>query len=357
TMAHIPYPSTPNFINFKTDYIRALDWESDADLTDISEESRVRALTKRPPTKATFFGTVKLHGTNATIVFYDGNKTDPQIQSRSWIIESTKKDNCGTLALLSKAPLDTLVDQILAVRKRGPEFKEIYICGEIAGKGVQKGVAICAMERFFAIFNIRIDGHWVDMRQYKSCSLPEHHLYNLAQYKTFEVDIDFRTPTTMVHELMEKYTAEVYQTCPFGAAFTDAAGKPVIGRGEGIVWTMVRSPYLDESDERGFNDTTLCNFKTKGEAFNTTAYAPKTQKNLDPAVAGFAAQFADFALGERRYEQGIEYLEGEQARQGLQRNGYDAKLTGAFIKWVSEDAIKEERNEMVRLGLAEKDAR
>jgi hypothetical protein len=213
------------------------------------------------------------------------------------------------------------------------------------------------LQRFFAIFNIRIDDHWVDMRQYKTCSLPDHRIFNVAQYKTFEVEIDFRAPTDAVHELMNQYTEEVCEACPFGGAFVDAAGKPVTGPGEGIVWTMVRSPYMDEGEDREFDDTFLVNFKTKGENFATTSRAPKELKNADPNAAHLAAQFADYALAERRFEQGIEYLEGEQARQGLPISGYDIKLTGAFIKWVTEDAIKEERNEMVRLGVAEKDAK
>ncbi|KAF7312287.1 Glycoside hydrolase family 5 protein [Mycena indigotica] len=340
-MTHVPYPSTPGFNNFKVDYVRALD--------------RAMGDGPRPPTRATFFGTVKLHGSNATIVFRNGNKTAAQIQSRSWIIESTKKDNCGTFALLSKAPLHRLVEQILKTRQQGDAFTEIYICGEIAGKGVQKGVAITQLERFFAIFNIRVDGHWVDLRQYKDCALPEHRIYNVAQYKTFEVDIDFRAPTTQVHDLMQKYTAEVYLECPFGHAFVDAAGKSVSGNGEGIVWTMVRSPFLDEENGRGFDDTLLCNFKTKGETFSTTAYQPKAK--IDPAMAELASDFAKYALGERRLEQGIEYLESEQAREGQPQDGYNLKLTGAFIKFVTEDAIREERNEMLRLGVAEKDAK
>ncbi|KAJ6513274.1 hypothetical protein C8R45DRAFT_1154368, partial [Mycena sanguinolenta] len=350
-MVHIPYPSTPNFKNFKVDYVRALDGERPQDEGSASESPR-----KRPPTRATFLGTVKLHGTNATIVFRNGDARNAQIQSRSWILQDIKKDNNGTYALLSKAPLFSLVEQILAVRGQGDSFEEIYICGEVAGKGVQKGVAIVAMERFFAIFNIRIDGRWVDMRQYKGCSLPEHRIFNLAQYKTFEVDIDFRAPTTAVHDLMNEYTAEVYEACPFAAAFVES-GMPVTGRGEGIVWTMVRSPYMDQSDGRDFDDTILVNFKTKGENFATTSQAPREQKNVDPGTASAIAQFADYSITERRYEQGIEHLEAEQAQKGLPINGYDVKLTGSFIKWVTEDAIKEERNEMVRLGVPEKDAK
>ncbi|KAJ7707733.1 hypothetical protein B0H17DRAFT_917879 [Mycena rosella] len=348
-MAHIAYPSTQNFKNFKADYIRALERPQDGD-SDVSDP----APGKRPPARATFFGTVKLHGTNATVVFRDGNKADPQIQSRSWVIENSKKDNLGTFALLSAAPLSALVDQILAARGQGSQFEEIYICGEIAGRGVQKGVAIVALQRFFAIFNIRIDGRWVDMRRYKSCSLPQHRIYNVAQYKTFEVDIDFRASTAAVHDLMTQYTAEVFEECPFGAAFVDDTGKQVTGAGEGIVWTMVRTPDMSSED---FDDTILCNFKTKGEKFTATTSAKEPQKYVNPELADATAQFVDYALAERRFEQGIEYLEGEQAREGKPIDGYDVKLTGAFIKWVVEDTVKEERNEMERLGVPEREAK
>ncbi|KAF7327745.1 Glycoside hydrolase family 5 protein [Mycena kentingensis (nom. inval.)] len=350
-MAHIPYPSTPNFRNFKTDYLRTLNWKPPVDEAEGSPPIPAKP---RPPTRATFFGTVKLHGTNATIVFRN-NDPAPQIQSRSWIIQGTKQDNCGTYALLSRAPLGELVKQILrAAGREDGLFEEVYIAGEVAGKGVQKGVAITQMERFFAIFNIRIDGHWVDMREYKDCALPEHRIFNVAQYRTFEVDIDFTAPTNEVYERMEGYTTEVCASCPFGTAFVDGAGKKIAGSGEGIVWTMVHSPYLGAEE---FDDTILYNFKTKGEAFATTAYMPKEAKNVDPAVAHLAAQFANFALGERRFEQGIEFLEAEQARQGLKKDPYNSKLTGQFIGWVVADAIREEKNEMQRLGVLEKDAK
>ncbi|KAJ7284969.1 hypothetical protein C8J57DRAFT_989459, partial [Mycena rebaudengoi] len=343
--AHVPYPTTRNFANFKTDYVQ--------DIVRLTQEGSA----KLPPTRATFFGTLKLHGTNATVLFKNGDKAHPQIQCRSWIIVDHKKDNLGTYALLSAAPLSSLVDQILAVRGQGSAFSEIYICGEIAGQGVQKGVAIAAIERFFAIFNIRIDGRWVDMRDYKFCSLRDHRIYNVAQYKTFAVDIDFRKDTRPVYEQMMKYTAEVYEECPFASTFLDKkTGKPISGRGEGIVWTMVRSSFMDEGAGRGYDDTFLCNFKTKGEAFHTTTSRPKpTPVAVDDS--GAAGQFADYALAERRFEQGVEYLEGEQAREGAPIQGYDVKLTGAFINWVTNDAIKEERNEMERMGVPEKAAK
>jgi len=169
------------------------------------------------------------------------------------------------------------------------------------------------------------------------------------------VQIDFEKDTTAVGDEMKKYTTEVYNECPFSAAFVDAAGNHISGPGEGIVWTMVRPKDTSDIEEGHlFDDTMLWNFKTKGEGFST-ARAPREPKNK-PTDA--VVQFAEYALAERRFEQGIEFLEQEQARTGKGTKGvYNQKLMGAFIKWVSEDAIKEERNEMEQMNVSEKDAR
>jgi len=154
-------------------------------------------------------------------------------------------------------------------------------------------------------------------------------------------------------EEIDSYTKDVYAECPFSAAFVDAAGKKISGPGEGIVWTMVRPDNIEEG--HFFDDTVLWNFKTKGTKFSTVR-APRN-KNAAP-VSDIAVQFAEYALGERRFEQGIEFLQQEQTRKGVEHvRVYDWKLVGAFIKWVSEDAVKEERNEMTRMGVNEKDAR
>lgn len=335
---HIPYPSTPNWTNFKRDYITALNYDP------------------MRPRQCTFVGTVKLHGTNATIVFRNQDTRHPQIQARTWIIEDNARDNLGTRKFLSATPLHALVAEILRVRNAGSRFSEILIAGEMAGRGVQKGVAIAEMQPFFAIFNIRIDDKWVDIREYKSVALPEHRIFNLAQYETFEVQVDFTKDTTAVSKQMDEYTAIVCDKCPFGANFVAADGKKIAGKGEGIVWTMVRPASKSEDV---FDDTDLWNFKTKGEAFSTTK--PRPPRNKEPQEAappGAVVQFTDYALGERRFEQGLEFLLQLQAQKGDRTMGsYDLKQTGAFIQWVTDDAIKEEKNEMEAMGVSEKEAR
>jgi hypothetical protein len=354
---HIPYPSTPTFANFKIDYIRALNYTPTT--TTIQQQADPAASSNpggdgRPPKRGTFVGTVKLHGTNASIVFKNGEKAHPQIQARTWVV-SRERDNSGTHRLLSAAPLSILVDEILRIRNKGSNFSEIFIVGEMAGKGIQKDVAINHIQPFFAIFNLRIDGKWVDIREYKTVALPKHRVFNLAQYKTFVVQIDFEKDTIAVEAEMERYTAEVDNKCPFSAVFVDAGGKKLSGPGEGIVWTMVRPDDANNTDKgHSFDDTRLRNFKTKGERFSTVRAPRKPKTN----ASGPAAQFAVYALAERRFEQGIEFLEQEQARTGRKVKGvFDRNLVGAFVKWVTEDAIREERNKMERMGVSEKDAR
>jgi hypothetical protein len=348
---HTPYPSTPSFDNFKRQYLRALTYEGDVDLQE--------QIYTKPPRSGIFVGTIKLHGTNASIVYTNGDKHRPQFQARTWVIEEGK-DNQGTRALLSKAPLHGLVDEILRIHK-SDTFEEIYIVGEVAGKGIQKGMAITKLDPFFAIFNLRINGNWVDIRSYKSVALPQHRIFNIAQYPVFSIAIDFRQDTEEVLAQMEKWTMDVYNECPFGAAFTDTAGKKVSGVGEGIVWTLVEST----DEERPLKRDVLWNFKTKGEQFSTVS-KPKTGPTAARVPVGptksqqAAVQFADYVLTERRFEQGLEYLLLEQSRKGVpesEQNALDPKLTGAFLKWVADDAIKEEKYKMTELEANEKDVR
>lgn len=356
---HIPYPSTLSFDNFKQSYIRALTYTKPVD--DESEDKPVDdediKLISRPPRVGTFLGTIKLHGTNATIVFVDGNRRTPQLQARTWVIADTQ-DNQGTRALLSKAPLHQLIDEILRI-KGADTFKEIYIAGEVAGKGIQKGVAISEMERFFAIFNIRVNGEWVDMREFNTVSIPSYRIFNIAQYPTFTITADFRIDTTPVLEKMMEYTMNVAKECPFGASFMGKDGKKFSGVGEGIVWTLVES----KDSERPLKKDILWNFKTKGEQFSTTNATHTSGNNpkaVNTSISPAVMLFADYALTDRRFEQGLEYLLSEQSRKGVpepDQNPLDIKGIGQFLKWVADDAIKEERNKMKELNADEKGVR
>jgi hypothetical protein len=272
-MEFVAYPSTPDFFKFTNPkYIK--------------------------PTKGTsFVGTVKLHGTNASILCRSSPTLTFQYQSRNKVISTLPgDDNAGTAAFFSTLPMSTIINEILRIR-RVENFEEIFIAGEWTGTGIQSGVAVAYLERFFAIFNIRVDGHWVDIRDYKTVHLPRHRVYNIANFKTYEIDINVHDAADCgrAYNLMKKYTLEVANSCPVGNALLEPEGaKPILKKGapqvfggEGIVWTMVPTPEYD---------TQLFKFKTKADQFvPVNAKASKRPPPVNGAEK--VAAFVDYVLG------------------------------------------------------------
>jgi RNA ligase len=344
-MAFISYPSTPDFAKFKRDLL----------YDPISSDGSEQADYEGYKPKGIFIGTVKLHGTNVSIIYTMSDRTTPQFQSRNQIITPVK-DNMGAAAFLSRAPLRALIDEVMRIYGQ-EDFAEVLIAGEWAGEGIQKGVALSSLPRFYAIFNIRIDGHWVDLRKYKAVHSPEHRIYNIINFTTYSIEIDFQTDTSAMFAEMEKLTAQVAMRCPVGAELTedlsalvgalDISGskkkKPVaVSTGEGIVWTLVPEPPFD---------TILYNFKTKAEQFLTASKVPKEPNVGRSGELTKAKDFADFALAERRYEQGVEYL------QEIGKDPKDMKNVGEFIRWMTTDVIKEEGWRMEEMGTNEQDVK
>lgn len=196
----IRYPSTASFPNFITN--RRHDWAPTT------------------PRGGTFLGTVKLHGSNITIVLRP--RTLPQIQSRNRII-SRGDDSYGASAFLDKVPFQTLIDDIIAIRGGGETWNEIILACEYCGQKIQSGVAISHLPNFLAIFNIRINGEWVgDMRNFKTVALPQHRIFNVAAVgPIFEVTVkDFNQDADVknAEECMREKTLAVGKQCPFALA-------------------------------------------------------------------------------------------------------------------------------------------
>ncbi len=100
-----------------------------------------------------FVGTVKLHGTNASVVKYSSGEI--RFQSRENEINPSQ-DNAGFAAYMSGQNIDGLFD--------GLPFNDYFaIYGEWCGGGIQKGVAINGLPKMFVIFGLRIDDIWYDV--------------------------------------------------------------------------------------------------------------------------------------------------------------------------------------------------
>ena len=153
-----------------------------------------------------FEGTVKVHGTNASIIrTVEGEKI---FQSRNRVL-SLDKDNAQFMISMMGKNLDFLFSFF-------PPGLEVILYGEWCGDNIQKGVAITGLPKMFIIFDVMVDGELVEMP--KGLQNNEQNIYNILQFQTYEVDINFNTPELVQNKLIED-TLAVEKECPVGKFF------------------------------------------------------------------------------------------------------------------------------------------
>lgn len=298
------YPETKHFDSFRKEYLRKFPDESCLE----------------------FHGTVKIHGANIAIVYTNPNTWC--IHSRNRVL-SGGKDLYGCFAALSGLSLDKIAHKISLCHSGS--WSELVVVGEWAGKGIHKGVGVCQLDKFFTIFNIRIDGKWQDIRKFRDVSLPEHRIFNICDFTTYQITVDLCDLEDVIRaeKEIESYVNTIEKTCPVAAHFG------INGAGEGLVFAYY--PATPESR--------LFNFKAKIIAFDTVCRSAITAIPKE-AVEAIAA-FVRYAVTERRLDQGLEYLE-EMQRQ------IEPKSTGVYIGWVVRDVLKEESRVLEEMGLSGK---
>lgn len=259
-----------------------------------------------------FIGTVKLHGTNAGIVRY--GKRDLQFQSRERVL-TLEQDNAGFMRYMIDINWNGFLDQF--------SYKEsIAVYGEWCGGSIQKNVALNKLPKMFVIFGLKIDDEWVDLPKdfhYNSVGI-----YNIYQFPTFEIDIDFENPELAQNKMIE-LTLGVEEKCPVGNYFG------VDGIGEGIVFTCLKDQDLK--------------FKSKGEKHSVSKVKVLNSVNVEEIES--INKFVDYAVTKNRLKQGIDIL----AEQSLI---IDNKRIGEFLGWVVKDVLKEETDTIIENNLDEK---
>lgn len=260
----------------------------------------------------TFMGTVKLHGTNSGIVKYpDGHI---EFQSRSRVL-SLEEDNAGFMNAMAEHDLNFLFDGISF-----ENYAAIY--GEWCGGNIQKGVAINGLPKMFVIFGIKVDDEWVNLPF--NVHDNEKGIYNILQFPTYRVDIDFNSPELSQNKIVEM-TIGVEDCCPVGKYFG------VDGVGEGIVFTCI-------SDQK-------FKFKSKGEKHSATKV--KKLNPVDTEEMESISEFVDSVVTENRLNQGISIF-SENNMELIPKN------TGQFLSWIVGDVLKEERDTLTKNELDEK---
>lgn len=283
---------------------------------------------QKPLPKLKFTGSVKLHGTNAAIVSQpDGQGGDTHFQSRERILSITS-DNAGFCMFGERIRQNGDLDKLMCnVLLKYPESvnKTIAVYGEWAGPGVQSGVGISMIpNKKFFVFNISI----IDDEDNKIELSPEQirevmhrtdDIRCIYDFKTWEIEIDFNTPNLVQNQLVE-WTLQVEEECPVAEAFGFS------GIGEGIVW---------------WNHELDLKFKVKGEKHSSSKV--KTVKQIaavDIERMNSAQEFVDSVVSENRLNQGL----SKMGELGLE---IDIKNTGAYIRWVVQDGLKEENDVIV----------
>jgi hypothetical protein len=284
-----------------------------------------------------FIGRVKLHGTNAGIVFTpreDRKGLVVTAQSRNNVI-TPENDNAG-FARYVKDHEDELIRavQVFALGMSLPtkNLQSITLFGEWAGKGIQKGVAISELDRKFYIFSIKINDEWVvnalafntwdNFAQFcvgSFCTIDHY----VSPYYTI---IDFSRPE-IAQATLVNLTESVEECCPVANA------QGVQGIGEGIVWINVDDPKRP------------LRFKVKGEKHSVSKV--KTLADVDVAKIDSAIKFAEYAVTKSRVEQAVQELTGGEP--------FDIKIMGDVIRWVASDINKEENDVLEKNGLTMKD--
>lgn len=266
-----------------------------------------------------FEGTVKLHGTNAGIV-YDLAEDTFKYQSREREL-TLVQDNAGfMLAMMGKEnAIRVMIESTVAQYALGDQ---LVIFGEWCGGSIQKGVAISGLPKMFVIFGAKVlrvgeeVSEWIEFRH----SSEENGIYNIQDFSTYYIDIDFRNPE-LAQNLMIEITEEVEAECPVGKHFGNS------GVGEGIVWRCITPGWSD------------LRFKVKGEKHSVSKV--KTLAAVDVEAIENIREFVDNTVTEARLEQGLQNLVNEQLLP------LEMASVGPFIRWVYNDIIKEETDTIV----------
>ena len=321
---HISYPKIAQFRNVVSNINRGITFTGlDKDGNAIYDPS-----IKKPT--LTFKGTVKLHGTNASVCF--NSKDGFWIQSRNNII-TLENDNAGFafFAESRKSEFLTLLE-ILADKDDDIDSEcTISIYGEWAGKGVQKSVGISELEKAFYVFGVKVsnpqdeefNSYWIDSSNVRNT---ECRIFNVEDYETYSIDVDFNMPQLSQNKFGE-ITEKVENECPISKAF--GINK---GLGEGVVWSV---EYKDS----------LRRFKVKGDKHSVTRV--KKLASVDVEKLKNIQDFIEYAVTENRFNQAIENVFGS--------GDLDIKKMGDLIRWFVKDVALEEMDTMLENGLEPKD--
>lgn len=312
-----------------------------------------------------YTGTVKLHGTNASVIFHEDGKLSFHSKEKTLAVYDEFgelhrfTDNEGFAFHFSNSKSDAFNQLCSVLSKACAISRDLYgeivfpikLSGEWAGQGIQKGVAINGLPKAFYIFGMKIgdtvisvdhgvnvESGWLpiswlnelmpkcneDLKKVNECGI-----YVITQFPTYEITIDPNNPIDSQQQLID-ITNEVEACCPV------AKQRDVTGVGEGVVWVP--------------NDASLIRntgtwFKVKGNKHSSSKV--KKLASVDVEKLNTIREFIEYAVTDNRIEQAI-------VECGMTTETFVRTKTGDVVRWVMNDIIKEEIDTMQENGIEPK---
>jgi len=196
-----------------------------------------------------FSGTVKLHGTNAGVSYSRKEGIYAQSRERTICIDD---DNFG-FAMFVEKNKDTFMKMFEQLSEYIVDDNTVItIFGEWAGKGIQKNVALNKIDKFFAIFAIKISvsletRYFLADETVKDFKSIDNRIFNTRDWANWKIDLDFDNIERSISTLVD-LTNKVEKLCPVGEYFG------INGIGEGIVWVHHHIIIIKKDNKLFFSD-------------------------------------------------------------------------------------------------------
>lgn len=273
-----------------------------------------------------FHGTVKLHGTNFSVV-YDVNADDVYFQKRSDVL--LKTTTFFNYQEVVYGVIEELKELGRIYSKYLPDSRYIVMFGELVGQEIQRGVALEQLSKRFVIFDVFTELKTRLTREQLKEGFNSHdpinNIYCIENFKTFDIKVNVFN-SSEIHNIqneLARITEEVEKECPFASQFG------VLGVGEGVVWT---------------NDRFNAKFKVKGEEHTNSKVKVLTGVSQDKIdMLKSIEEVCEAICTESRFKQGFSYL--------MENNISVEQSKQTYLKWVVEDTITEEMDIIVEKGL------
>lgn len=213
--------------------------------------------------------------------------------------------------------------------------KTLALFFEYAGGNIQKNSACSGLDKRCFIFQHFMtkdtdaepdeNGYlesteWIETKiGNKYISVDASNIFNIMNFNTWSVEVDFSKPAVSQNTFIG-IVDELEQNSPVGKSFGIEDNV-----GEGIVCTFT---YKDR----------LIKFKVKGDKHAKNSGKVKTLSPVDVEKMERVEQFAQTIIHDWRFEQGLCEVFGNDYSE------LDRKKIGEYLKWISIDTNKEEKD-------------